>query len=64
MIAHSIRDQLEITLHDNYFAQAVGINALKKIVSNFCSQAGFQGQYSNHSEKVTCATKLLKNNVD
>ena len=47
-----------------YSVQPVGINTLKNIVKNFCAQAGFQGQYSNHSGKVTCATELFRNNVD
>ena len=47
-----------------YSVQAVGINSLKKIVKNFCNEAGFSGQYSIHSGKVTCATELFRNNVD
>ena len=47
-----------------YSVQPVAINTLKNIGKNLCAQAGFQGQYSNHSGKVTCATELFRNNVD
>ena len=33
-------------------------------MKHFCKEAGFVGQYTNHSGKVTCATRLFKENID
>ena len=44
--------------------QPIGINTLQNTVKNFCKEAGFEGQFTNHSGKVTCATELFKHNVD
>ena len=47
-----------------FSSQIVGVNTLKNIVKNFCTEAGFKGQFSNHSGKVSCATELFRNNID
>lgn len=47
-----------------YSIQVIGVNKLAHIVKNFCEKAGFQGYFTNHSGKVTCATELFKQNID
>ena len=44
--------------------QAIGVHKLETTVKRFCTKAGFVGDYTNHSGKVTCATQLSKHNVD
>ena len=44
--------------------QIVGKNTLSGLVQKFCSQAGFDGFYTGHSGKVTCATELFGSMVD
>ena len=34
------------------------------IVKYFCDNAEFQGYYTHHSGKVSCATELFKHNID
>ena len=33
-------------------------------MKRFCAQAGFTGNFTNHSGKVTCATNLFSQNFD
>ena len=47
-----------------YSAQVIGKNKLGLTVRKFCDKAGFKGNYTNHSGKVTCATELFNNNID
>ena len=47
-----------------YSAHAIGVHKLETTVKRFCTKAGFVGNYTNHSGKVTCATELFKHNVD
>ncbi len=44
--------------------QVIGVHQLETIVKRFCTDAGFEGYFTNHSGKVTCATQLFENNVD
>ena len=44
--------------------QWLGRNTLATIVKSFCIKAGFTGNYTNHSGKVTCATSLFRSGVD
>ena len=44
--------------------QCLGRNTLSTIVKRFCEKAGFTGNYTNHSGKVTCATSLFRSGVD
>ena len=47
-----------------FSVQVIGVHSLENIVKQFCSAAGFEGYFTNHSGKVTCATQLFANNVD
>jgi hypothetical protein len=47
-----------------FSSQVIGVHTLGKIVQTFCSEAHFEGYFTNHSGKVTCATQLFANNVD
>ena len=47
-----------------YSKQVIGVNKLSNIVKRFCEKAGFEGYFTNHSGKVTCATELFKENID
>ena len=40
----------------------MGHNTLGKIVSEIMKQAGFEGHYTNHSLRVTSATRLFNTN--
>ncbi len=54
-------------LHDNplkFSKQVIGKNKLGGLVKEMCTRAGFSGNYTNHSGKVTCATELFNSNVD
>ena len=44
--------------------QVVGKNTLSTLVQKFCAEAGFEGFFSGHSGKVTCATELFGSMVD
>ena len=44
--------------------QVIGKNKLGGLVKEMCARAGFTGNYTNHSGKVTCATELFSHNVD
>lgn len=44
--------------------QVCGKNTLGKLVQKFCHEAGFQGFFTGHSGKVTCATELFNSNFD
>lgn len=47
-----------------FAAQVIGKNKLAGLVKEMCQRAGFSGNYTNHSGKVTCATRLFSSNVD
>ena len=42
----------------------LGHNTLSKIVSRLMSDAGFEGHYTNHSLRVSSATRLFDAEVD
>jgi hypothetical protein len=44
--------------------QVIGRNRLSELMKEICGKAGFVGNFTNHSGKVTCATRLFQNNVD
>lgn len=44
--------------------QVLGKNRLSKLIKEMCDKAGFSGNYTNHSGKVTCTTELFAKNVD
>ncbi len=45
-------------------SQVVGRNKLAGLVKEMCTMAGFKGNFTNHSGKVTCATRLFEHNID
>ncbi|XP_046578507.1 uncharacterized protein LOC124286206 [Haliotis rubra] len=47
-----------------YSQQAVGKHTLQQTVGKMCKQAGFEGFYSNHSLRATCATRLFQSGID
>ena len=48
----------------SFSKRVVGKNTLNGLVKRFCAEAGFFGNFSGHSGKVTCATELYINEVD
>jgi hypothetical protein len=51
-------------LQPSFTKHVVGKNMLSGLVKQFCSEAGYEGHYTGHSGKVTCATESFKNNND
>jgi hypothetical protein len=51
-------------LQPSFTKHVVGKNMLSGLVKQFCSEAGYEGHYTGHSGKVTCATELFKHNID
>ena len=47
-----------------FSTQAIGKNTLSNLVQKFCNEAGFEGFFTRHSGKVTCATQLFGEDVD
>ncbi|XP_046562159.1 uncharacterized protein LOC124271136 [Haliotis rubra] len=47
-----------------YSQQVVGKHTLQQTVGKMCKQAGFEGFYSNHSLRATCATRLFQSGID
>ncbi len=47
-----------------YTDKPLGVNSLKKVVKNITQSAGVKGKYSNHSLRVTTATRLFQSGVD
>ncbi len=47
-----------------YTDKPVGVNALKKIVSNLAKEAGLVGHYSNHSLRASAATRMYQSGVE
>ncbi len=47
-----------------YTEKPLGVNALKKIVSNLTGKAGLVGKYSNHSLRVSAATQMYEQGID
>ena len=42
----------------------VGVHTLQQTVKKMCSEAGFEGQFTNHSLRATAATRLYAAGVD
>ncbi len=42
----------------------IGVNCLKKIVSNLTKQASLSGRFTNHSLHVTVATRMYTSGID
>lgn len=47
-----------------FYAQAIGRYKLSCVVSDLCKEAGFQGKFTNHSLRASCASRLYHHNVD
>ena len=47
-----------------YASQPIGRNTLSKVVASLAKEAGFKGNYSNHSLCATAASRLYNANVD
>ena len=48
----------------SFTKQIVDKNRLAGLTKAFCLEAGFNGHFTGHSGKVTCATELFNNNID
>ena len=44
--------------------QPIGENSLSKVVSNLCKEAGFSGNFKNHSLRASSATRLFQQGVE
>ncbi len=47
-----------------YTDKPVGVNALKKIMSNLAKEAGLVGHYSNYSLRASAATRMYQSGVE
>ncbi len=47
-----------------YTEKPLGVNALKKIVSNLTGKAGLVGRYSNHSLRASAAMRMYEQGID
>ncbi len=56
----------ETSLRPNqwYTEKPLGVNAVKKIVSDMAKQAGLSGHFTNHSLRVTAAMRMFNSGVD
>ena len=46
-----------------YCDQPYGVNKIKTTVKEICSIAGFEGKYTNHSLRATCASRMYAKNI-
>ena len=50
---------------DQWYSRApLGHNTLSEMVPQLCTKAGITGRKTNHSLRVTCATRLYQEAVD
>lgn len=47
-----------------YSDKPIGINSIKKVIKKLTEAAGLTGKFSNHSLRVTCATRMFAAGVD
>ncbi len=47
-----------------YTEKPLGVNALKKIVCKLTEKAGLVGKFSNHSLRVSAATRMYEQGID
>lgn len=45
-------------------SQVIGRNKLATLMKQMCADAGLKGNFTNHSGKATCASRLFEHNVD
>ena len=43
--------------------QPFGVNKLKSVVKEICKEAGLEGNFTNHSLRATCASKMYDRNI-
>jgi integrase len=56
---------LKTTTQKTWYADTpVGVHLLQKTVGKLCSQAGFEGHFTNHSLRATAATRLYEAGID
>ena len=46
-----------------YGDQPYGFNKIKKTIKELCKEAGFDGHFTNHSLRASCATRMYDNDV-
>ena len=44
--------------------QVIGRNKLATLMKEMCANAGLKGNFTNHSGKATCASRLFEHDVD
>ncbi len=47
-----------------YVDKPIGINSLRPVVKSLCSKVGLSGKFTNHSLRVSTATRLYQKGVD
>ncbi len=47
-----------------YTNKPVGVNTLKKVVSDMMKEAGIEGRFTNHSLRATTATRMYDKGID
>ena len=47
-----------------YIDKPIGINSLRPVVKSLCSKVGLSGKFTNHSLRVSAATRLYQKGVD
>ena len=52
------------SIQPSFTKQVVGRNTLNGLLWNICSKAGLEGNFTEHSGKVSCATELFNNMID
>ena len=46
-----------------YYDQPYGVNRIKNTVKEICKEAGFEGKFTNHSLRATCASRMYDQDV-
>ena len=61
--------KMYLRCHKNYTPkvwfcdQPYGVNKIKTTVKELCKEGGIDGKFSNHSLRVTCASRMYENDV-
>ena len=59
MLCRILREICGITV----YSKAAGRGTLGNVIKNIMAKAGFEGYYTNHSLRCSCATTLYDNNI-
>ncbi len=54
----------KVTAHTWYQDRPLGINAIAKVVNTLMTRAGIPGRFTNHSLRVTAATRMFNAGVE